>query len=586
VRFLRMLSNSAIGGVLAASYLIVLVLHLNPSFPLTFRALAPLALALLLAYGVNIIVAFYALIVLRQLLAVEVLSPGWFSVRLSSWLCTFAACGGALIMWLNVRSFGPVLEEQTISQMKVAASMISASAVVFLLIAIAHISRRGGAATALLLVVTMVLSVVAPVSARGWGAEPSLSARPTTSLSAVQSSQPGGRIFLLMFEGASLDVISPAVAEGRLPNFGRLFDSGAVLHLATLRPTQPETVWSAAATGRRPAVNGVRAAAMYRVRPNDPPLSLLPDYCFAQALVRFRFLVETAHDSRSLQAAPLWSILSGVRVRVAIIGWPLTHPAPVVNGLVVSDTFHSMTDAELDVNDNAAVSPRGLLPDVRRSLAAPANPDPVALVSRIARAPGGDVDTRRDPAPIIADRVHLQVFHALEDAFHARFTAVRFPGLDAVGHYFLRYANPVPFGDVSEEERRRFGRVLNEYYGFVDTIVGNAIALIGPDDLLLVVSGFGMEPLGPGKRLLELVAGNPEVSGSHEQAPDGFLMAYGTAVQAGRPQRASVLDLTPTILYYLGLPVGRDMDGFARTDIFRGSFTSSRPITFIPTYDR
>ena len=50
--------------------------------------------------------------------------------------------------------------------------------------------------------------------------------------------------------------------------------------------------------------------------------------------------------------------------------------------------------------------------------------------------------------------------------------------------------------------------------------------------------------------------------------------------------RASVLDLTPTILYYLGLPVGRDMDGFARTDLFRETFTASRPITFIPTYGR
>ena len=33
------------------------------------------------AYGVNLAVVFYALIVLRQMLAVEVLSPGWVSVR-------------------------------------------------------------------------------------------------------------------------------------------------------------------------------------------------------------------------------------------------------------------------------------------------------------------------------------------------------------------------------------------------------------------------------------------------------------------------------------------------------------------------
>ena len=58
-------------------------------------------------------------------------------------------------------------------------------------------------------------------------------------------------------------------------------------------------------------------------------------------------------------------------------------------------------------------------------------------------------------------------------------------------------------------------------------------------------------------------------------------------IHFGRQQtRASVVDVTPTILYFLGLPIGRDMDGYARTDLFQRSFTDERPITFIPTYDR
>ena len=43
-----------------------------------------------------------------------------------------------------------------------------------------------------------------------------------------------------------------------------------------------------------------------------------------------------------------------------------------------------------------------------------------------------------------------------------------------------------------------------------------------------------MEPLGFGKRLIERVIGDPEVSGTHEAAPDGFLLAYG-AVGRARP---------------------------------------------------
>jgi hypothetical protein len=110
---------------------------------------------------------------------------------------------------------------------------------------------------------------------------------------------------------------------------------------------------------------------------------------------------------------------------------------------------------------------------------------------------------------------------------------------------------------------------------------------LGPDDLLLVVSGYGMEPLGFGKRLLEQAIGDPDVSGTHEAAPDGFLMAYGAAVQKGRLlRRASVVDVVPTVLYFLGLPIGRDMDGYARTDLFSQAFTEEKPIAFIPTYER
>jgi hypothetical protein len=163
---------------------------------------------------------------------------------------------------------------------------------------------------------------------------------------------------------------------------------------------------------------------------------------------------------------------------------------------------------------------------------------------------------------------------------------VRFPGIDAVGHRFLRYADPAAFGDVSEAERAQFGGVLNQYYGFLDTLVGREIERLGPNDLLLVVSAFGMEPLSPGKRVLEIIAGNPQISGTHERAPDGFVLAFGPNVAPGRPPRASVVDLAPTILYFLGLPVGRDMDGFARIDLFIPAFTSDKPVTYIPSYGR
>lgn len=581
-----MLTNAAIAGALAAGYLAVVVLQLNPHYPIDPGTLTPLGLMLGAAYGLNLTAIFYALIVLRQILAEEVLSPGWLSVRLLSWLFTMAAAGGATVMWLNLRGLAPVLDLETTRRMAAGAIVVTAAGVVFLMIALAHINRRGGRSSAMILVLTALTSLVMPTVLRGPSRVPPLPTR--VVLPEPSDAWPpanGGRLVLLMFDGASLDVIAPAVAEGRLPNFGRMFDGGSVTHLATLRPTQAEPIWSAAATGRAPMQNGVRSSASYRVLGVTPAVSLLPDYCFAQALVRFGFLWEEPHTAEDLAARPLWHVLSEQGVSVGVIGWPLTHPAAPVDGYLVSDRFHRMSGSELDLDGTSAIWPPSALEHARTSLQTPPDPDPVAVVAATGQSPSGDYDVASDPEPVTADRVHATLMRELA-RFDSRFVAVRFPGVDAVGHYFLRYANPAPFGDVSETERRRYGRVLEQYYGFLDTHVGRAMSTLGPDDVLLVVSAFGMEPLSPGKRLLERLVGDAAISGSHERAPDGFMLAYGGPVQPGRLPRASILDLAPTVLYFFGLPVGRDMEGFARTELFKAAFTAARPVSYIPSYGR
>ncbi len=580
-----MLSNSVIAGGMAAGYLAVLVLQINPQYPIDPAPITELALMLGAAYGINLTVVFYALIVFRQILAVEVLSPGWVSVRLLAWLLTMAASGGATAMWLNLSRLGSVLDVETARRMAAGAIVVTAAAAVFLMIGLAHINRRGGRSSATILVLTALMSVIMPTVLRGPARTMALPRVVSPGSGEMVPAPGGGRVLLVMLDGASLDVISPAVAEGRLPNFGRIFDGGSVMHLATLRPTQAETVWSAAATGRVPMQNGVRSSASYRVLGVSPAITLLPDYCFAQALVRFGFLWEEPHTADDLTARPLWNVLSDQGVSVGVIGWPLTQPAAPVHGYLVSDALHRMTAAELDIDGPSAVWPPSMLEVARAGLSAPAQPDPVALVSVLGGPPAGDYDVASDPMPVVADRVHAALLTAFS-TMPTRFLAVRFPGVDAVGHYFLRYAAPSSFGDVSDDERRRYGRILEQYYGFLDGQIGRLADTLGPEDVLLVMSPFGMEPVSPGKRLLERMVGNAAVSGTHERAPDGFLLAYGAQVQPGRPPRATVLDLAPTVLYFFGLPAGRDMEGFARTELFRGSFTAERPVTYIPTYGR
>jgi predicted AlkP superfamily phosphohydrolase/phosphomutase len=277
-------------------------------------------------------------------------------------------------------------------------------------------------------------------------------------------------------------------------------------------------------------------------------------------------LSEESPTADAVKARPIWELVNSFGISTGVIGWPVTYPAHNLNGYLVSDEF-------LRRGESAVLSFSREDPP----LASPPDALDTARMARLRVTP----DT-----PYAMDSAVEQIAHDLSAQHAPQFSAVRYPGLDNVGHYYLRYAMPRAFGDVSDEERTRYGRVLEQYYTYVDAIVGRAMSALGPDDLLLVVSGFGMEPLSFGKRMLERVAGDPELSGTHEGAPDGFMLAYGHGVAKGSFQRASVVDVAPTVLYFLGLPIARDMDGFARTDIFASSFTEQRPITFIPYYDR
>jgi hypothetical protein len=420
---------------------------------------------------------------------------------------------------------------------------------------------------ATLFATVLVASLLLPIAFRGRGGTAS-SARPiegVTNLGSAPSSSGAARVTMILLDGASLDYIAPAAAGGRVPNFGRLLEAGAVMHLATLRPTQPAPVWTAVATGKLPYKTTVYSAARYLVPGSSQRLDLLPDLCFAQSLFRFGLLSEENPTADVVRARPIWELLSHFGITTGVIDWPVTYPAHDVNGYLVSDEFFRRDDTALlaaSRDDPPLVFP----PELQEA-------------SRLARLHAAA------ETPYAGDASVEQIARDLSAASPARFTAVRYPGLDNAGHYYLRYAMPRAFGDVSDQERARFGRVLEQYYTYVDGIVGRAMAAMAPGDLLLVVSGFGMEPLSFGKRVLERLAGDSQLSGTHEAAPDGFLMAYGRDVAKASLPRASVVDVAPTVLYFLGLPIARDMDGFARTDIFAPAFTERRPITFIPYYD-
>lgn len=570
-----MLTNSLLAGALGAAYLTVLVLQLNPHVPLLSATAWRWFVTLGMLYGLHLAVIFYLVMVAREFFALDGLSPGWASVRVLAWLAAVSAAIAAALMWLNVDGFSAALTETAAQRMTRGAIATSGSAIVLLGIAIAHYSfgRRGSRAAAAVFVVAALASIGLPLAARGKSVARDLTPADISS-DPGRATEPGPRVVMLLLDGASLEYVWPRVAEGRLPNFARLLEKGAWMDLATIRPTQPDPVWTAVATGMYPSHNGVRSSASYYARNDDRPIDLLPDHVFSHALVHLGFVRDEALSASAWRARPLWAILGDAGLRVGVVRWPLTFPAPEVPGFVVSDRFHQLGGSIAAFN--RAAYPVDILSQVQAIFG--------AFQPQTATSDG---TTDPEVSALARDRSYSRAMQQLRAATDPRFVALRYEGLDTVAHYYLRYSQPTPaFGTVTEEDRRRYGQAVDRHYAFVDAEIGATLDTLAPGDLLVVVSGFGMQPLNPLKEVVGRLLGDPDFSGTHERAPDGFLLVSGAAVDPGRHQRGSIVDVAPTILYFLGLPIARDMDGYARADLFTKAFTAERPIAFIPTYGR
>lgn len=578
MRYLRMFTNALAGGVLIALYLGVLVLQLNPQVSVVSITALNWFGALLAMYGPYVTVPILLTILGGEAIVSRPLHPGWLSVRILAWLSAVSSTIAAVLTWANLKGMRSVLSAEAADRMREGATATTVCAVVLAAVVILRYSfgRRGNRPAAVLMLTSVLASLLVPVWLRGPG---ELKVPATHRVNQAHPVSLPPRVRIMLIDGASRTFIQPRA--GQLPNFGKLFDRGAVIDLATLRPTQAEPVWTAAATGKYPPNNGARSEFIYRVADEETdPVDLLPDYCFAQALLYQGFVRAEPITATARRARPMWDILADYGVPSGIVNWPLTWPAEAAFYFLISDRFDEATSSPIRSGDPMAGYPTSAV-DIARG-----------VFDRWQQAPWTDVlptvsasDARLAGLRRVRwDRAFAEAEVELIQWFAPRLTALRLEGVDELGHLYLRDAETELMGGARHVDPER--SLLDRYYAYLDSQLERAIAQTEPGDLLLVVSGFGMERTPLAKRLLARLLGETDITGSHEAAPDGFLIAYGTNVDPGEYRRGSVVDLAPTVLYYMGLPIGRDMDGFARTDLFRITYTHEHPVTYTLTHER
>jgi predicted AlkP superfamily phosphohydrolase/phosphomutase len=96
---------------------------------------------------------------------------------------------------------------------------------------------------------------------------------------------------------------------------------------------------------------------------------------------------------------------------------------------------------------------------------------------------------------------------------------------------------------------------------------------LGPDITLEMRDG-GLISILPGE---DIVSQRPVVSGAHR--PLGIFGARGPGVKKGFDAgEISILDVAPTILYSLGLPVYKDLEGRVPQEIFEKTMLEEKPV--------
>jgi predicted AlkP superfamily phosphohydrolase/phosphomutase len=297
----------------------------------------------------------------------------------------------------------------------------------------------------------------------------------------------------------------------------------------------------------------------------------------------------SATTSALRRTQPFWTILSGFGVDVGLVRWWGSYPADEVQGFVVSEYFHRQVRENFDPPLPRLTYPEELYSRLTSEVIFPDSIDEETLARFVDTSvvlEDDDFPWRAELTRALADDLTYRgIGTRLREEFQPEVFAIYYFGLDGIGHYFTRYQKPELFGDVSDAEVRRYGRVVGSYYRLLDAIVGEYLQKRAANETIVVLSGHGMDALSLGRRIVAPFQGSPHLSGIHENAPDGLLILNGAGIATGKKLLgASVVDVAPTLLYLMGLPLGRDMDGSLLTEVLDDELKKSQPVTFISSY--
>ena len=161
------------------------------------------------------------------------------------------------------------------------------------------------------------------------------------------------------------------------------------------------------------------------------------------------------------------------------------------------------------------------------------------------------------------------------------YAVIRLPGLGVISKYFYQYYLPQIFGTLPDDTKiKKYGWLIEKYYEYYDSIVGNLMSTTGDNELLVILSFYEYEPLPVWRRILVHLFGQRDVYVYNSLNSRGTILLYEkkSLKRDYSLKTISIYDIYPTLVYYSGFQLSRDLPGEVLKEIFTDEFLLNNPI--------
>ena len=269
------------------------------------------------------------------------------------------------------------------------------------------------------------------------------------------------RVAILGLDGATLDLIRPWAAQGKLPALRALMEDGVWGTLWSTVPPQSPPAWTTFMTGKNPGKHGV--------------------FDFTLNSLGGRGQLVNAH---SVKAETLWQILSRVGKKVGVINIPVTYPPTPVNGFIVAGFLSPRTGEPY-------AYPAEVMHDAQDMNAIWMDHSQKADV--LGDAGGWEPGEFREWMDHCLDVFERTIFDLYAKYPDCDFFMAMLPMLDAAQHNLWRYMDP-SHPDYDPEQAKLHGDGIEHFYRRVDAVVARFRAQLPTDTVLLLMSDHGQGP--------------------------------------------------------------------------------------------